>query len=351
LVLIALLLTLTLQDHSERTPITATGVKAFAGAIFDRSLPADADVQLAPSNSRVNASETQFPRVLRVVGRTGGLLLIAFGLLPLYGAAQNYRKFRILKRTPQMPIRDLAKGFVHIRGKAVGEARRTSPITRLPCFFYEVKVEREVVAGKGSQWSMILLDSDRVNFYLQDATGKVRIDLHRAQLDLYETFRERTGPRPVFQRNVDPNSPGAPSESELLDYLYGTNAQIRGRLALAARHGEGSVSLLPAELSARDREGLVRSSLMFTERCLLPDREYSILGTCVENPNSTDAHDRYMIVRGQQDRTFVISGKPEPVIENENKTGVAFLVGIGSVLILIGLAFLSVFSQVLGSIP
>jgi hypothetical protein len=328
-------------------------------SLLDGTLRQGIAAQLEQSTFLSLVSEQRIKQILRLTGRTGGLLLAGLGLLPLYGAFQNYRKFRILGRTPTVPIRNLAEGLVHIRGKAVGQERRTSPITQLPCFYYQVKVEHEIGSPHGGQWSMCLRDTDHVKFYLQDATGKVRVDLHQAQLDLSETFQARTGPRPLFGRTdyPSPTSASARSESELLDYLFQANARIQAELAAqresklhAVMNLEGSVSLLPAVLSAQDSERLLHSPLLFTEHCLLPDREYSILGTCVENPGPTDEHDRYMIVRGQQERAFLISNKPEPALQKQTETSALFLIVIGGALILIGLAIFSAASIVLSRI-
>jgi len=49
----------------------------------------------------------------------------------------------------------------------------------------------------------------------------------------------------------------------------------------------------------------------FTEYCLVPGQSYEVAGTCVENPDPKDEHDRNMIVKGQSERTFLISYRTE----------------------------------------
>ena len=46
----------------------------------------------------------------------------------------------------------------------------------------------------------------------------------------------------------------------------------------------------------------------FTERCILPDHEYDITGTCGENPEAKDVSDRNLIRKGANEPTFFISG-------------------------------------------
>jgi hypothetical protein len=48
-----------------------------------------------------------------------------------------------------------------------------------------------------------------------------------------------------------------------------------------------------------------------TECCIVPDGTYDITGTCKENPDPADAHDRNMIAKGQNEPTFLISSKTE----------------------------------------
>jgi hypothetical protein len=53
----------------------------------------------------------------------------------------------------------------------------------------------------------------------------------------------------------------------------------------------------------------------FTEYCILKDHWYDITGTCVENPNIKDEHDRNMIMKGTNEPTFLISWQTEKNIE------------------------------------
>lgn len=130
----------------------------------------------------------------------GGLLVMGFGALLMYGAWQNYRKLRLLGAMPMMAIRSLSAGLVHILGKAVGEDRLMSPLARQPCLYYQVIIERPGGRRSG-QWAMCLRHTEHRQFYLQDASGKVLIDLHQAQLDVTQTFqttiRPATEPGPV----------------------------------------------------------------------------------------------------------------------------------------------------------
>ena len=79
--------------------------------------------------------------------------------------------------------------------------------------------------------------------------------------------------------------------------------QLRDTAAYPCRHV--SVSASSATGRYRLRESLI-----------LPGQEYHVTGTCVENPNARDAHDRNMIVQGKNEKTFLISWKPEQEVQH-----------------------------------
>ena len=270
----------------------------------------------------------------------GGLLVVGFGLLLLYGALQNYRKLRALETAPRVAIRDLAGGLVHIFGKAVGEKPLSSPITRQSCFCYRVLIENWLPSRAGpGQWSMCLRHTEHTRFSLQDGTGKVAVDLHQAQLDLSQTFQTEIGPGAAAR----PSGASGPSDSDLRDYLCRSNAQIHAELNSrcestfqAITHTEDSVSLLPADVSPRDGGPRLR----FTESCLLADREYNILGTCLDNPDSGDKDARKLITHGPKEATFLISCKVEAELETQTKRWTYIMLALGGGLAFAGLALL-----------
>jgi hypothetical protein len=270
----------------------------------------------------------------------GGLFVVGFGLLLLYGGFKNYRIFRLLGTSPIIAIRGLADGLVHILGKPAGDDRLTSPITRQACFYFQVLIENWVRSRTGpGEWTMCLRHTEHTKFYLQDGTGKVAVDLHQAQLDLTQTFQTEIGPTAA----AGPSGASGPSDNELRDYLGRTNAQIHAQLDSrrestfqAIAHTEDSVSLLPADYSPRDGG----PGLRFTETCLLADREYNILGTCLDNPNPSGEDDRKLIARGPKEATFLISCKVEAALEKQTKRGSYILLALGGVLAVAGLALL-----------
>ena len=76
------------------------------------------------------------------------------------------------------------------------------------------------------------------------------------------------------------------------------------------------------------------------EALILPGQEYHVTGTCVENPESRDAHDRNMIVQGQNEKTFLISWKAEQGVRQELRMRAVGMVFGGAALALVCLALL-----------
>jgi hypothetical protein len=66
----------------------------------------------------------------------------------------------------------------------------------------------------------------------------------------------------------------------------------------------------------------------FTEYCLVPNGQYDISGTCVENPHPKDANDHNMIVKGTLEKEFLISSKTEKQLESSLRKR-AFLMVLG----------------------
>jgi len=130
-----------------------------------------------------------------------------------------------------------------------------------------------------------------VPFYLEDGTGKVLMDAHGAEYDLIRTAWRETGGislRGIFETFRQIHSPMKflVEDNELINYAE---------------------SLSSAEVPSR--------RYRFTEYCLLPEHWYDVAGTCVENPEPKDEHDRNMIVKGLDVPTFLITWRSEAGIK------------------------------------
>ncbi len=246
---------------------------------------------------------------------------ILAGVSWFFKGLRGFRSYRFLADTPEVPIRSVPMGLVHIHGKAWGEKTLTSPVTHTPCLYYVVEIDRSETDDEGhsSPWRHYLTDSNGVDFHLLGATGgKVRIDAHGAKLDLPRSIRCRTGQATWVGGFVD---------------------LVRNWKSLTAPH---SLPAMDEDLRAYVGSLAPPSGgdYRLTEFCLQRGHWYDVLGTCVENPNPQDANDRNMIAMGKNDPTFLISFRSEENLEiNLRSRALKYLV-VGAGLAVLCLAIL-----------
>jgi hypothetical protein len=217
------------------------------------------------------------------------------GLYYFYKGFRTFREYRVLMDTPEIPIRSVAMGLVEIHGKARADQPVPSPVTRTPCCFYQVDIERWVTDKNGGHWSHSATDADGPRFYLEDASGKVLVDAHNAEYDLLQTATVQTGRGLGSSLGRMFSGIGAPaaatgtmaSEADLFSYAQ----------SAVSRHRGGS--------SSRYR---------LSEYLVVPEHWYDLTGTCVENPTPRDEHDRNMIMKGANEPTFLITWRSEKEI-------------------------------------
>jgi hypothetical protein len=249
----------------------------------------------------------------------------------------------VLADTPEIPIRSMAMGLVEIHGKATGQQTVLSPVTKTPCLFYKVDIERWVSDKSGGHWSHAATHGDGVGFYLEDATGKVLVDAHGAEYDLIQTAKREIG-RSVGAslgrlfggtRDSSQATGSWVSESDLLNYVASVVSSAHSTFSLDAASllsglGRGSLAL---GMGSERRYRL-------SEYCILPEHWYDVTGTCVENPAPQDEHDRNVIVKGQNEPTFLISWRGEKEIKSTLRNRAALHIFGGAALSVTCLAVL-----------
>ena len=331
---------------------------------------------------------------------TGALFLgTGAGVWIFFKGFRVFREFKIVADTPCMPIRSLPMGLVQVRGQAVSDQLIPSPITHTPCCFYQVKIEH-YETGEHGGWKHYRTDMDGGKFYLQDKTGKVLVDSYSAEYDLQESptrvvdgahiaplmgtgasdeellqyvhraganqlaakmehWLEKKGPLEDPKReqgrqalleiarvipkaisggaNVPGNIP-----AELIEKIMASHPQsdpekeAQRQKFLQQIRQTGTIPLPPVSLSVSSATGRYR----LRESLILPGQEYHVTGTCVENPEAHDAHDRNMIVQGKNEKTFLISWKSGQVVQQDLRKRAVGMVFGGAALALICLALL-----------
>jgi hypothetical protein len=242
------------------------------------------------------------------------------GLYYFYQGFRTYREYRVLMDTPEVPIRSVAMGLVEVHGKATGVPPIPSPVTQTPCFFYQVDIEHWVTDKNGGHWSHLVTDADGPRFYVADSTGKVLVDAHNAEYDLLQTAKIETrgsGWGSLFSGAGRSSGP-AGTRFDLATYASE---------AVARRKGSGFFS----HTSAGERYRL-------TEHLVVPEHWYDITGTCVENPEPQDEHDRNLIVKGTNEPTFLITWRSEQEIRRTLRSRAAQRIFGGGILAVVCLS-------------
>jgi len=254
-----------------------------------------------------------------------------------------YREYRVLADTPEIPIRSVAMGLVEIHGRATGQPTVLAPVTKTPCYFYKVDIERWVRDKNGGHWSHAATQAEGARFYLEDATGKILVDAHGAEYDLVQTAKRETARGAgtslgrLFGGSQDSNLATGPgvSDADLLNYAEMVVSTVHTSLSfdggsLLSDLARGSVGL---GLGSGHRYRL-------SEYCILPEHWYDVAGTCVENPEPKDEHDRNLIVKGQNEPTFLISYRSEKELKSKLRNRAAFHIFGGAALSVACLAVL-----------
>jgi hypothetical protein len=178
-----------------------------------------------------------------------------------------FREYRVVGDTPAMPIRSIPMGLVHVRGKAMGERRVTSPVSGMPCFFYKVEIDRWETKDNSGQWTHYRTDADGVPFHLADGTGKVVVDAHAAELDLLKAGMRKVDDTPHVSAlsAPPPRSSTVPTDDDLRKYVSEVGVKRLGSMV-----GRGLDALGP--LSDPDKEQKKKAVVgMFTNGLRSPD--------------------------------------------------------------------------------
>jgi hypothetical protein len=276
------------------------------------------------------------------------IILLLLGFFLFYQGFRSYREFRIMEDTPIIPIRSIAMGLSHVRGKPTCDDHLISPLTGLPCFYYWVKVEKYAQSGKHKGWVPVSNEMDRHPFYLDDGNSQILVNPLMAEFEVLPTFSHEIGPSSSRNRFVEPSlGVEGPSEQDLRTYL--TERISRS----TTQNGTGSIPApSAANSSGADYKlsfpGIYIGSKLsidfgaqryrFSEQCLLAGRDCIVMGTCVENPRPQDEHDRNLITRGSNEATFLISSMTEEKTEKYLRKNALIQILVGALFIIIAVA-------------
>lgn len=258
----------------------------------------------------------------------------------------NYRKLRLIENTPRIAVRAVPMGFVHVHGRVTGQNLLTSPVTGIPCYYYKVHLQRWEEQGKHKGWNTVHTVTERRTFYVDDGTGKVLINPQSAEYDLPPTYRAEFGRHAKAGPYCDPSLglAAGPSEQDLRAYASKADPAFTMADKIIGQLDPQSASASRLAQKLRERQMRVNEaqnpltghgSYRITEECLAAEREYDVIGTCAPNPQPQGDEDRNLILKGQNEPTFVISGLSELSLEKALRKRALARIAIGSFLIVI----------------
>lgn len=281
--------------------------------------------------------------------------MVVVGVILFLVGFFKYREYRILADTPVIPIRSVCMGLSHVAGTSTGGQPLTSPLTQVPCYYFEVRVEKKVKKENQETWEETHRERAEVPFYLQDATGYILVNPERAEYNLPQAFFGELRPPALLSfgsapRKVDPSLGVAPpTDDHLRAYLNGQFSQARTALQGSDIPG---AKVMDKGLAIAQKMQMLGVSIgsdgismdfgnhpyRFTEYCLPAGRPTHVLGTCAENPQPADENDRNLIKKGENEKTYLISTKSEEKLEESLRLQAFAMIFIGAALILGGAA-------------
>jgi E3 Ubiquitin ligase len=201
-------------------------------------------------------------------------LLVYLGVKIVISGIKTYGKSKTLERATIVPLNRITAGLTHVRGNATGDDRSTSPLTKVPCYYYQVQVTKHFsrLTG-GSGWTVVAKESEQRQFYLDDGMAKVLVNPLSAEYEVAETFRIRMGR--ASSRYIHP----------ALGVTEPTDQDLQA--LVEPRWGKGKYR--------------------FSEFCLPADRQCNVLGHYAENPDPKNTDNRTLIMKGQKQQPFLIS--------------------------------------------
>lgn len=147
-----------------------------------------------------------------IAGGVVGLIAFAF----FWWGRSNMNKAKKIEDTPTTPVRNVAEGFVEVKGRVKGaNALLTSPLSKKPCVYYRFHVEEHVKRGKNSYWRTVVDDKQCCGLMVEDASqSAIEVNLLASDLLLAPDTHAKSG----FMND-------APPELEAVLAEYGRSSQ------------------------------------------------------------------------------------------------------------------------------
>lgn len=215
------------------------------------------------------------------------------GVFYFFRGFRSLRRKRLIEGLPTSKIRSIAMGLVEVVGTAVGEPTVTAAFTLRKCFGAKYHIDRWKSGKRGGRWVKVHEEYLGVPFYVEDETGRVRVDAAGAELDQPCDFDYDT----------------KDGITQFVSRLFGS-VDDKKEAALAE-------VTLPQRLknfceSRNISTGWWSGSRMrYREYRIEPGNPIYVLGTAEYSPNVQDEHERVIIRKGSRHPWFFISERSQ----------------------------------------
>lgn len=273
------------------------------------------------------------------------IVLTLAAVAALYSGLKKVREAALVGKIRETPVRDISSGMVRVFGKIEGDDPLISPLTGVPCYYYNASAR---ALSKRREWRDRKKATAQRDFYLNDGTGRVRVVPREAEfIGLTTTLKAEVGAKPSCK--VDPSlNLTQPAEDRLRGLLIADWQQTP-----VAGVGIPSPSLEEMREEEKEEkkkwwipgsieiEGLGELELKeealayhLSEEALIDGKEYSIVGTCEQDPDTGAGQNARIIRQGITQKTFVISAKRGNQLVRKLRVQGLALVGVSLALFL-----------------
>ena len=218
------------------------------------------------------------------------------------------KRKKLMQSLPTSKIRSLAVGISEIHGKVVPAKRGTitSPFSGQDCVCATIVIEESSRMSKYRQWHVIKNLNWGNDFYLEDDTGKVLVDIRDADLDIPISFEFYSG----FGQSPPPH---------IVTFLQANGMNHQGFLG-------------------------INRSLRYTELIIRPNDELYVLGRAGINPHTSEGTSEHnaenlIMQRSRHPNIYYISNRSEKQIMGKIDTKIIGKI-LGGALLIGGCLFL-----------
>lgn len=232
---------------------------------------------------------------------------IALGGFLLKAGVKNLHFYNKIKNLPTSKIKSLAAGEVEIKGTVLANEKDPllSPITKVKCVSYNLKVYQYVKKGKHSGWELFHQKTRSRPFYLSDETGHILVNPEGAEIS-NDTF----------------------SRTELNELL----PEIR------RERGEIENPSLSTNPIKRIFTQIIPGRFRYDEIYIPEEEQIYIMGYTLENKSATNNTRAQRLMIGKKEgKEYIITDEKEEEVQKKYIFNVVVLFLVGLFLIFFGI--------------